>query len=110
MGGCDRLGVVGDPAGDAGAADRQAISGGRGRRLPLAVCRAWVDADFRARLLVDATGAAASLGFVVYSVLLDNWVFIVTNGLILLTAVVGFVLQKTRGRMDAALTDDPRGR
>ena len=54
--------------------------------------------------------SAASLGFVVYSVLLDNWVFIVTNGLILLTAVVGFVLQKTRGRMDAALTDDPRGR
>ena len=54
--------------------------------------------------------SVASLGFVVYSVLLDNWVFIVTNGLILLTAVVGFVLQKTRGRMDAALTDDPRGR
>ena len=54
--------------------------------------------------------SAASLGFVVYSVLLDNWVFIVTNSLILLTAVVGFILQKTRGRMDAALTDDPRGR
>ena len=31
----------------------------------------------------------ASLGFVVYSVLLGNWVFIVTNSLILLTAVVG---------------------
>jgi nitrile hydratase len=27
------------------------------------VARAWVDPDFRARLLVDATGAAASLGF-----------------------------------------------
>jgi uncharacterized protein with PQ loop repeat len=32
---------------------------------------------------------AASTGFVVYSWLLDNWVFIVTNALILLTAVVG---------------------
>ena len=34
---------------------------------------------------------AASTGFVVYSWLLDNWVFIVTNVLILLTAVVGQV-------------------
>lgn len=40
----------------------------------------------------------ASLGFVTYSVLLHNWVFIVTNSLILLTAVVGFALQKRRGR------------
>jgi uncharacterized protein with PQ loop repeat len=51
--------------------------------------------------------SAASLGFVVYSVLLDNWVFIVTNSLILLTAVVGFILQKTRGRRGASVTDDP---
>ena len=40
----------------------------------------------------------ASLGFVAYSVLLHNWVFIVTNSLILLTAVAGFVLQKRRER------------
>jgi MtN3 and saliva related transmembrane protein len=32
---------------------------------------------------------SASVGFVVYSVMLGNWVFIVTNALILLTAVVG---------------------
>ena len=32
---------------------------------------------------------AASTGFVVYSWMLDNWVFIVTNALILLTAVIG---------------------
>ena len=32
---------------------------------------------------------AASTGFIVYSWLLDNWVFIATNVLILLTAVVG---------------------
>ena len=46
----------------------------------------------------DASGAsrwlfigqsAASIGFIVYAWLLDNLVFIVTNGLILLTAVVG---------------------
>ena len=32
---------------------------------------------------------AASVGFVVYSILVDNWVFIVTNSCVLLTAVVG---------------------
>jgi len=32
---------------------------------------------------------AASLGFIAYSWMLDNWVFIVTNSAILLTAVVG---------------------
>ena len=35
---------------------------------------------------------AASLGFVVYSWLLRNWVFIVTNSLILLTAVIGQIV------------------
>lgn len=32
---------------------------------------------------------AASLGFVLYSWMLHNWVFIVTNSLILVTALVG---------------------
>jgi uncharacterized protein with PQ loop repeat len=32
---------------------------------------------------------AASTGFIVYSTLLDNWVFVVTNALILLTALAG---------------------
>jgi len=32
---------------------------------------------------------AASLGFVVYSVLVENWVFVVTNSLIAVTALVG---------------------
>ncbi len=40
----------------------------------------------------------ASAGFITYSVLLGNWVFIVTNSLILLTAVIGFTLQKRRER------------
>lgn len=34
---------------------------------------------------------AASTGFIIYSWMLDNWVFIVTNSLILLTAVIGQV-------------------
>lgn len=35
---------------------------------------------------------ASSTGFIAYSWLLDNWVFIVTNSLILLTAVVGQIV------------------
>ena len=45
---------------------------------------------------------AASTGFVVYSWMLGNWVFIVTNSLILLTAVVGQVgLVLRRRQVDA---------
>ena len=35
---------------------------------------------------------AASVGFVIYSWLLGNWVFVVTNALILLTALVGEII------------------
>jgi MtN3 and saliva related transmembrane protein len=35
---------------------------------------------------------AASLGFTVYSVLVHNWVFTVTNGLMLLSAIVGWYI------------------
>ncbi|HSD17501.1 MAG TPA: hypothetical protein VLC71_09640 [Thermomonas sp.] len=38
----------------------------------------------------------ASIGFVVYSIMAKNWVFIVTNSLILTTSVIGFVLQVHR--------------
>jgi uncharacterized protein with PQ loop repeat len=43
---------------------------------------------------------AASVGFIVYSWLLENWVFITTNALILLTAVIGqwVVWRKDRDR------------
>ncbi len=41
---------------------------------------------------------AASVGFIAYSWMLDNWVFIVTNSLILLTAVVGQVMLVVRRR------------
>lgn len=42
--------------------------------------------------------ATASMLFVVYSALLGNWVFIVTNSLILATAVVGQCLTWRRQR------------
>jgi len=35
---------------------------------------------------------AASIGFITYSAMVGNWVFIVTNSLILLTAIVGQVV------------------
>jgi len=45
---------------------------------------------------------AASVGFIVYSWLLDNWVFITTNSLILLTALVGqWVVWRKRKRTQA---------
>ncbi|MFO7275418.1 MAG: hypothetical protein DIU56_000175 [Pseudomonadota bacterium] len=45
----------------------------------------------------------ASIGFVAYSVLVANWVFVVTNGLILATAVTGqFVVLANRRRERAA--------
>jgi MtN3 and saliva related transmembrane protein len=44
---------------------------------------------------------ASSIGFVVYSVLLGNTVFIVTNSCILLTAVAGQVLTARRSREQA---------
>ena len=34
----------------------------------------------------------ASTGFTIYSVLVDNWVFVVTNALMLVSALVGIVI------------------
>jgi MtN3 and saliva related transmembrane protein len=55
----------------------------------------------------------ASLGFTTYSVLVRNWVFTVTNGLILLNAIVGLVLtQILRRRLagDASRAGPSRAR
>jgi MtN3 and saliva related transmembrane protein len=38
--------------------------------------------------------SAASLGFVVYSWLVDNWVFVVTNALLLVAGVTGFLITR----------------
>ncbi|MBD9469163.1 hypothetical protein [Pseudoxanthomonas sp. PXM01] len=40
--------------------------------------------------------ASASLLFVVYSVLLENWVFTVTNSCLLITAIVGQILTRRK--------------
>lgn len=39
---------------------------------------------------------AASVGFVIYSVLVGNWVFIVTNSCVLITAIVGQIMMTRR--------------
>lgn len=43
---------------------------------------------------------AASLGFVVYSALLSNWVFVSTNVFLLVTAVVGQVIYRRNKRRE----------
>ena len=44
----------------------------------------------------------ASVGFVVYSWLVHNWVFIVTNSIILLTAIVGQIVIGRKARSKAS--------
>jgi MtN3 and saliva related transmembrane protein len=41
---------------------------------------------------------AASTGFLIYSWLLDNWVFVVTNAALLITALVGQVIYRRNAR------------
>lgn len=43
---------------------------------------------------------AASVGFVVYSVQLDNWVFVVTNAFLGLEAVLGFAIVLYHRRLE----------
>jgi MtN3 and saliva related transmembrane protein len=48
---------------------------------------------------------AASAGFVVYSCLVKNWVFVVTNALMLLNGLLGLViLMRNRRRKRRAIT------
>ena len=54
----------------------------------------------------------ASTLFVIYSALLENWVFVVNNALLLLTAVVGefvFLLNRRRGARAEATRAKPPG-
>ena len=51
--------------------------------------------------------AGASLGFTIYSALLKNWVFTVTNALMLLSAIVGWSLT---AHFKARAQRDERGR
>jgi uncharacterized protein with PQ loop repeat len=45
---------------------------------------------------------AASLGFTVYSWLVDNWVFVVTNGSLLVAAIAGSAMTLHFRRTDTA--------
>jgi uncharacterized protein with PQ loop repeat len=45
---------------------------------------------------------AASLGFTIYSILLENWVFTVTNSLLLLSAIVGWLITVRQRRQAAS--------
>lgn len=54
---------------------------------------------------------AASIGFIIYSVLVQNWVFVVTNSLILITAIVGqgvLLANRRRGRVPPGPSSAPR--
>lgn len=53
--------------------------------------------------------SAASIGFIAYSVMLGNWVFIVTNGCILATAVAGQWLHHRRHARQALGADVSNG-
>lgn len=55
--------------------------------------------------------AGASLGFTVYSVLVKNWVFTITNGLMFLSALVGWQMTahfKARAQRQASPTEQSR--
>jgi MtN3 and saliva related transmembrane protein len=50
---------------------------------------------------------AASIGFTAYSYLVGNTVFVVTNGLLAVTAIVGWLVLRIHRRREAS---EPRGR
>jgi MtN3 and saliva related transmembrane protein len=59
---------------------------------------------------VFAGQTAASLGFTVYSALLKNWVFLFTNGVMVLSALVGVFVSlhfKRHPRQKAGATTEP---
>jgi uncharacterized protein with PQ loop repeat len=53
---------------------------------------------------------AASTGFTVYSILVRNWVFVVTNALILVDAVAGLLIVRRHRRRDRRAGTSPSAR
>jgi hypothetical protein len=51
----------------------------------------------------------ASVGFTAYSILLGNWVFTVTNALILASAIAGLVISRRQRRRRDTSPAWPRG-
>jgi MtN3 and saliva related transmembrane protein len=49
----------------------------------------------------------ASVGFTIYSVLLRNWVFVVTNALLLVNAIVGLLIVRHHRRRRATQDRSP---
>lgn len=47
---------------------------------------------------------AASAGFTIYSVFVHNWVFVVTNALMVLNALIGFGITKHQKRRAEGVT------
>jgi len=45
---------------------------------------------------------AASVGFTIYSLLVRNWVFAVTNGIMVLNGLVGYAITVHHKRLDSA--------
>jgi uncharacterized protein with PQ loop repeat len=55
---------------------------------------------------------AASVGFVIYSALLSNWVFVVANGMLIVTAAIGQLIYRRNRRLEkrGEATHDAHGR
>lgn len=51
---------------------------------------------------------AASTGFVIYSCLVENWVFVATNAFMLLTAVTGQLIYRGNKRREARQQQEMR--
>lgn len=49
----------------------------------------------------------ASAGFTAYSVLVENWVFTITNGLMVLNAIAGYVITWRNKRKSGGSADVP---
>lgn len=106
--------------GDAGGMDNPDLIGWLASAILIATLarqtwRQWREPDPRGvSHWLFAGQMAASLGFVAYSWLLQNWVFIVTNTLILLTAAVGQLVmwraqRRTGGAPRSATRSDTPG-
>jgi MtN3 and saliva related transmembrane protein len=52
---------------------------------------------------------AASIGFTVYSWLVRNWVFVVTNSVMILNGLAGLLIMLYHSRRAARKEQDPRG-
>lgn len=48
--------------------------------------------------------AVASVGFLVYSVLISSWVFVVTNGALIVNALVGYTIVRIHRRREGDST------